>query len=108
MTHPKYFLSLSLSLSLCFFFCFFLAISCNFNYVQDSIPSAKERTVNKLILIMCMNSHTTLYISHFLYFLSVCCTARRPNTGRLHTVNIVGKPDIVNPSLAFITGTHQI
>ena len=114
MTHPKYFLSLSLSLSLCFFFCFFLAISCNFNYVQDSIPSAKERTVNKLILIMCMNSHTTLYISHFLYFLSVCCTARRPNTGRLHTVNIIGKPDIVNPNLAyfniicFITGTHPI
>ncbi len=36
-------------------------------------------------------------LASFLYFLSVCCTARRPNTGQLHTVNIIGKPDIVNP-----------
>ncbi len=67
-----------------------------FNY-KILLQLQKKEPVNKLILIMCMNSHTTLYISHFLYFLSVCCTARRPNAGRLHTVNIIGKPDIVNP-----------
>ena len=64
-THPKYFF-LSLSLSVFFLiyliFILILASSCNFK-LQDSTPAAKERTVNKLILIMCMNSHTTLYIS---------------------------------------------
>ncbi len=69
MTHPKYFLSLSLALCCCFLFCFlFWLPAVIFNYIQDSIPDAKERTVNKLILIMCMNSRTTLYISHFYIF----------------------------------------
>ncbi len=55
MTHPRYFLSLSLALCCCcFFFVFFWLPAVIFNYIQDSIPAAKER-----------NSHTTLYICIF-------------------------------------------